>query len=323
MKIVKIPQINGLNKTDGCQEAPNEILKSLSEVYSNSRGKSVIFHNQYKKDSINQRFMSFPPAASYASPILQSLIPPSSDIYNLEHQKMLTHSASKDYVSNSNIKISDFCISKNLIEDNDKIYRYAFDSFGNEKVCFLGGDHSISYPISRSFFDWSQHNGGEPSLIVFDSHPDLMEPVDGKIPTHEEWLRALIEDGFDPKNILLVGIRNPDIAELNYIKEKGIRYFSVTDLFLDFRNKTDAITEFAYRKDLYVSFDIDVLDPAYAPGTGYCEPGGLSSKEFLYIVSRIAKIPTLKAFDIVEVNPNRDINNMTCKLAAKVLAEFF
>jgi len=79
--------------------------------------------------------------------------------------------------------------------------------------------------------------------------------------------------------------------------------------------------EFSNNKELYVSIDIDVLDPAFAPGTGYREPGGLSSRDFIYLVQRINKIKNLKAVDIVEINPDKDIKNQTVKLGAKILSE--
>lgn len=207
-------------------------------------------------------------------------------------------------------------------KNSDIIYDEAFDIYSKDRVFFIGGDHSVSYPLSRAFFDWSQYNGREPALVVFDAHLDLMEPVDKDIPTHEEWLRALIEDGFNPENILIVGIRNSHFNEIEYLKKKGVKFMSMQDLFLDYLNKIDAITEFGYGKDLYVSFDIDFVDLAYAPGTGFPEVGGSSSKEFLYIVSRIAKVPTLRGVDLVEINPDKDISRMTSKLGAKILAEF-
>ena len=83
----------------------------------------------------------------------------------------------------------------------------------------------------------------------------------------------------------------------------------------------DSIMEFANGKELYVSIDIDVVDPAFAPGTGYCEAGGLTSRQILYLVSRINRIKNLRAVDIVEVNPEKDVNNQTIKLGAKILSE--
>jgi len=79
--------------------------------------------------------------------------------------------------------------------------------------------------------------------------------------------------------------------------------------------------ELSKGKELYVSIDIDVIDPAFAPGTGYCEPGGLSTRDFLYLIQRINKLKNLKAIDLVEINPDKDKENMTVKLGAKILSE--
>lgn len=221
-----------------------------------------------------------------------------------------------------NLKISKVEIDGDLIKINDVIYNFAFKSFKNKRSLFLGGDHSLSYPLTRSFFDYCENSGVEPALIIFDAHPDLMEPVDNKIPTHEEWLKALINDGFNPKNILFVGLRNCDPTELKIIKELGIKMVSMNELMLNIEEKTDMIMEFGYGKSVYLSLDIDVVDPAFAPGVGYVEPAGMSSRELIYIIQRMNLMKNLKAIDLVEVNPNLDIKDMTSRLAAKIISEF-
>ena len=72
---------------------------------------------------------------------------------------------------------------------------------------------------------------------------------------------------------------------------------------------------------VYISLDIDVVDPAFAPGTGYPEPAGLTSRQLFYMLHRLKNLKNINIIDIVEVNPKKDINNMTSKLAAKILAE--
>jgi len=97
--------------------------------------------------------------------------------------------------------------------------------------------------------------------------------------------------------------------------------------------------EFTNKKEVYVSVDIDVMDPAFAPATGYPEAGGLTSRQFIYLIQRINKIKKLKAIDIVEINPEKanfeenkisklpddtwekDKDNLTVKLGAKILSE--
>jgi len=93
--------------------------------------------------------------------------------------------------------------------------------FRKSQEYFLGGDHSISYSTTRAFFDYCDDSGKKPCLIVFDAHADCMVPM--KEPTHEEWLRKLIEDGFPTKNILLVAVRNYWKDEMEFLKEKNIR----------------------------------------------------------------------------------------------------
>ena len=83
----------------------------------------------------------------------------------------------------------------------------------------------------------------------------------------------------------------------------------------------EIIMEFSDKKELYLSLDIDVVDPAFAIGTGYKESGGLTSREFIYIIQRLNKIKRLRGVDLVEINPKLDMNNMTIKLGAKILSE--
>ncbi|MBU2503631.1 MAG: arginase family protein, partial [Nanoarchaeota archaeon] len=79
--------------------------------------------------------------------------------------------------------------------------------------------------------------------------------------------------------------------------------------------------EFTNGKEVYVSIDVDCMDPAFAPATGYQEPGGLTSRQFLYILQRLNRAKGLKAFDIVEINPTLSGAELTVKLGAKILSE--
>ena len=213
------------------------------------------------------------------------------------------------HLDNSNLKLT-----------NDLIYTNSLKAFETKpKTIFLGGDHSISYSTGKAFLDYCKKEKKEPCLIVFDAHADCMEPM--KEPTHEEWLRKLIGEGFPAGNILLVGARNFEKSEIKFIQRNNIKLISISNLSLDIENICDTIMEFANRKELYVSIDIDIIDPAFAPATGYSEVGGLTSRQFLYLVQRINKMKNLKAVDIVEINPERDIKNLTVKLGAKILAE--
>lgn len=211
---------------------------------------------------------------------------------------------------------SDLGLTNKLIYDN------SFETFEEQpKTIFLGGDHSISYSTTRAFFDYCETKGKKPCLIVFDAHADLLKKEE--FSSNRNWLRGLIEDGFPIKSILLVGARNFESQGFDFLKKKGIKMMSMNSLNNDLEGITDAITEFASGKELYVSIDIDVIDPAFAPSVAYSEPGGLTSRQLLYIIQRVNKIKNLRVVDIVEINGEKDkqFNNMTIKLGAKILSE--
>jgi agmatinase len=265
MQIIKVPVINGLGKTNGCELGGNAILKALDNIYSNENGKPI-------------------------------------DIKKLDLEEI--------HVDNSNIQLS-----------NDLIYKNSLEVFEeNPKVIFLGGDHSATYSITKAFLYNTKKSEKNPCLIVFDAHADCMTPMNE--PTHEEWLRKLINNGFPPQNILLVGARNIHEDEIKFLKEKNIKVISMNQLLGDLHDTCDIIMEFANNKELYVSIDIDIIDPVFAPATGYPESGGLSSREFIYLIQRINKVKTLRGIDIVEINPKKDKDDLTIKLGAKILGEF-
>ncbi|MDO8517551.1 MAG: arginase family protein [Nanoarchaeota archaeon] len=209
------------------------------------------------------------------------------------------------HVDNSNIQESEKLIYQNCLEEFER----------QDKMVFIGGDHSITYPIMKAFDESFQNS----FLIVFDAHADCMKPM--MEPSHEEWLRAIVEEGFNPKNIIIVGLRKIEDVEKEFLDKKGIKYFSD---FNDIEIFADVITEKANGKNLYVSIDIDVVDPAFAPGVNYPESIGLTAKEFFYLLKRIFHISSLKAFDIVEVVPEIDekYDFRTVKLASKVIQTY-
>lgn len=264
MQIIKVPSINGLGKTKGCEKAGNAVLDMLKEIYSGESGKPI-------------------------------------DVQLLDLEEI--------HLNNDDLELS-----------NKLIYKNSLQAFDKSKVLFLGGDHSISFSIAKAFLEHCKIKEKSPCLIVFDAHPDCMPPI--KEPTHEEWLRGLIEKGFPSENVMLVGVRNSYKDEIIFLAEKGIKVISMNQLLLSLEDTCDTIMEFALGKQLYVSIDIDVVDPVFAPGTGYKESGGLTSRQLLYLVQRINKMKNLKAIDLVEINPEKDVDGATVKLGAKILGEF-
>lgn len=238
----------------------------------------------------------------------------------------------------SDIKINESgrIVDKNLLDleeihlDNSNleltfnlIYENSLEIFSKKpKTIFIGGDHSITYPICSAFLKNCFDEKKEPCLIVFDAHMDCFES-DKKFPNNKEWLRKLIEKGFFPKNIFLVGTRNFGLSENSFAKEKGINIMGMNQIRENIQDSCDILMEFSRGKELYVSIDIDSIDPAFAPGTNNLEPGGISSRDFLYFIQRINLLKNLRGVDIVEINPEKDINNSTIKLGAKIVSEIF
>lgn len=177
----------------------------------------------------------------------------------------------------------------------------------NEDIIIgVGGDHSIAYGLMRAFS--KKFNGG---LIFFDAHLDCED--DFLPPSHEDIIKAVVNKGFfDPKNILIIGARKFYPKELEFIKEKEIKLGKLEDI-------QDFIKD---KENLYVSIDIDVFDPEFAPGTGYPEKNGLKPEEVLLVIKELAKSGKVKGLDIVEVNPKKDSDNKTSQLAAKLLIGF-
>ena len=205
----------------------------------------------------------------------------------------------------------------NLEEANYLIFKNSKEAFEkNNKVFFIGGDHSISFPICSAFKEVQEN----PLLIIFDAHVDCDNPC--KEPTHEEWLRELIEKGFDPKKVILISARKMWLHEVEFIKEKGVTLISMDVLQEDLHGVCDLVMERA--KDsggFYISVDIDAVDPAHAPAVAYPEPGGMSSRDLIYFIKRLSLLNNFKGADIVEINPEKDVNNITVRLGAKLLSE--
>ncbi|MBU1246278.1 MAG: arginase family protein [Nanoarchaeota archaeon] len=205
-------------------------------------------------------------------------------------------------------------IKNDLKEDMSAIEEKASQVQG----VFLGGSHTITYSIVKGLKKKFKDVG----IISFDAHPDVFKLFD--FPSHGDWLLYLIEEGIvKAENVILVGIRSFHKEEIDYLKEKGIKFFTMKQLFNGLDDVCDSVMESARKFEaLHLSLDIDVIDPSAAPGTGCLEPGGLSTREFLHFIQRVKLLGNIKSVDLVEVNPRKDVNNLTVKLAAKILGEF-
>jgi len=208
--------------------------------------------------------------------------------------------------------------NSNISETNKNIYNHIMQN--DEMPIIIGGDHSITYSAFKAFskqFD-------NPGIIIFDAHPDCENNFSP--PTHEDFLRVLIEENhIKRRNVILVGLRSWHKNEYDYLKQNKIKIFSMKEITNDgIKEVSEAVMSAALQfGSLYISIDIDVLDPAFAPGTGYLEPAGLSSRELIFFLQRLSNLKNLKAVDLVEVNPKLDISNLTVKTGAKIISELF
>jgi agmatinase len=191
----------------------------------------------------------------------------------------------------------------------------------------LGGDHSITQPSATAV---AQHLGfGRVGIVHFDAHPDTGALSYGEVLLgHGTPMRRLIESGAVPgRNFVQVGLRGywPPGDIFEWMKAQHMRWHPMAEIET---RGFDAVLEEAISeaKDgpdyIYLSVDIDVLDPAYAPGTGTPEPGGITSAELLRAVRRIASTVKLVAMDVVEVSPPFDgPGAITSEAAHRVVLE--
>jgi agmatinase len=188
----------------------------------------------------------------------------------------------------------------------------------------LGGDHSVSIPAVRAI----RAHYERPGLILIDSHLDTATDVGGEVLNHCCPISRAVDAGFDPKNIVLIGMNgwlNPP-AELAYARERGIAVIWLEELWEQgaARVAERALEIAANGTDgVYLSFDVDALDAAHAPGTCVPTPGGLTAREAIELVRGVSG-GGLIGLDVVEVAPSLDPTSMTaaigCRLALEALA---
>jgi len=184
----------------------------------------------------------------------------------------------------------------------------------------LGGDHEVSIPLLQAFHD---HHDGPLGIIHVDAHLDLVDenPHQGRFSGSSPMRRALEMGRFKPKNLIQVGVRGfnyPDQYE--YIVDQGIHHLSASKVHaIGGHAAAERALEIATAggAHVYLSFDMDSLDYAFAPGTGGDEAGGLTSAQMLQFMRVVA--PHVDAMDIVEVNPLVDQQDVTSGLAAQII----
>jgi agmatinase len=189
---------------------------------------------------------------------------------------------------------------------------------GDRKVIAIGGDHTIALPMLRSVV----RRHGPVALVHFDAHLDTWDTYFDAPTTHGTIFRRAFEEGLlIEDHSIHVGIRGPIYgkADLDVDRAFGFRTIRASDLEeLGTRGAIAAITDRAGDLPVYLSLDIDVLDPAFAPGTGTPEAGGLTSRELLRVLRGLTGLNLVGA-DVVEVAPPYDHAEVTSIAAATVI----
>jgi agmatinase len=189
----------------------------------------------------------------------------------------------------------------------------------------LGGDHSIAFPDAKGVANVLGH--GRVSMVHFDAHADTGDIEFGSLWGHGQPMRRLIESGaLRGDRFLQIGLRGywPPPATLDWMADQRMRSYEMTEIGR--RGLDECLTEaFAIAVDecdgVFLSVDIDVCDPAHAPGTGTPEPGGLTARQLLDAVRRVCLEVPVVGVDVVEVSPPYDHADITAALANRVVLE--
>jgi agmatinase len=189
----------------------------------------------------------------------------------------------------------------------------------------LGGDHSITWPSATAVAE--VRAPGSIGIVHFDAHADTAPDDWGVLAGHGTPMRRLIESGaVAGRNFVQVGLRGywPSVAVFDWMKEHGLRYHLMTEIE---ERGAEAVVDEAIEQALdgpdaiYLSLDIDVIDPGMAPGTGTPEPGGMLTREVLRAVRRIVGRVDLAGMDVVEVSPPYDHAEVTAMIAHRACLE--
>lgn len=188
----------------------------------------------------------------------------------------------------------------------------------------LGGDHSIAYPDIKAVAE--AHVSGSLAVVQFDTHADTAEEIWGVKHSHGSPFRHLVDEGILPGDRLVqVGLRGqwPYREEFDWMRGAGVRWHrmeEVIDRGID-TVVANVLADIGDAEHLFLSVDIDVLDPAFAPGTGTPQPGGMSTRELLRAVRKLVTAKGLAGMDVVEVCPPYDNAGITALAARQIVLD--
>ncbi len=204
------------------------------------------------------------------------------------------------------------------------VQHHALATLQHPFALFLGGDHSVTIPLHAAF---KQHLDDTFGVIQLDSHTDLMPVYEGHKWSHACTARRALDDlQVNPAHYAFVGIRSWVADELDYVAaHPKLGIYSARSIYQRGIETIaqEVVTQMQGVAHIYLTLDIDCLDPAYAPGTGTPEAGGLTTRELLEFLRIIFAALPVRAMDIVEVAPPLDYSDITSIAALKVIYEVF
>ncbi|MFW6160802.1 MAG: agmatinase [Acidobacteriota bacterium] len=205
------------------------------------------------------------------------------------------------------VDLGDIDASGNYSKISPRIEEKVFEVCRRGAVpVILGGDHSISFPAVRGAAKIFPHL----DILHFDAHPDLYNELYGDPYSHACPFSRIMEEKL-AENLIQVGVR----AVVDEHRRNASR-FKVKMIEMKELGNLPALS---FSNPLYISFDIDVLDPAFAPGVSHHEPGGLTTREAIQLIHSLQA--EIVAIDLVEVNPSRDHSGITAAAAVKIIME--
>ncbi len=177
----------------------------------------------------------------------------------------------------------------------------------NNKIISLGGDHSVTYPIIEALAQKEPHL----NILHLDAHPDLYDNLDNNPLSHASPFARIMENKL-AKRVVQAGIRTMNGHQREQAQRFGVEVHEM-------KNGMDWLTTLEFQGPVYISLDLDCLDPAFAPGVSHHEPGGMTTRQVIDIIHAVKG--KIIGGDVVEYNPDRDIGSMTSMVAAKLLKE--
>jgi agmatinase len=189
----------------------------------------------------------------------------------------------------------------------------------------IGGDHSLEYPDVAALS--AVYGKGNVSVIHFDSHYDAGDTRNGHLITHAQPVRRLVDDGWIlGKNYIQVGLRGgwPGPDGFDWMRKNNFHYHTMTEIERDgWPTVMDRVLREAANggKYLHISFDVDVIDPAFMPGTGTPVPGGVQPREIFPLIRRLCAENNMVGFDLVELDPLLDPSYVSVLNAKEVVNE--